>query len=306
MNTLLTEYLSGIELGEPQQFRNLVVVPIFTSRNGGPEYLTLGEALSGQLAAITELHSAGSVPQVKVTNLAEGLLLLVDGEELIGARQNRTLNTSILVAGRTELVVPVSCTEAGRWAYKSLAFADAGFVSPHRLRKTKSDSVSASLLRNLGHKSDQHAVWMAVDGLCAGSGTKSPTRAMSDAMVTKAKELESYLKDLKPLEGQKGLVALVNGKVAGMDVLSSGRAYQLLHGRLMRCYAMDALLDEGPAAAEAPRDQVRAFFEASKGSKETVRQAVGCGQDHRFRGPSVAGAALVAAGSVIHLSLYRN
>ena len=63
----------------------------------------MGEALTGQLASITELHSAGSVPQMKVTNLAEALLLLVDGEELIGARQNRTLNTSILVRGRRNL-----------------------------------------------------------------------------------------------------------------------------------------------------------------------------------------------------------
>ena len=35
MNTLLNEYLSGIELGEPQQFKNLVVVPIFTSATAG-------------------------------------------------------------------------------------------------------------------------------------------------------------------------------------------------------------------------------------------------------------------------------
>jgi hypothetical protein len=306
MKTLLNEYLSGIQLGEPQQFKNLVIVPIFTSGNGGPEYLTLSEGLTGQLVSITELHSAGTVPQVKVTNLAEALLLLVDGEELIGARQNRTLNTSILVAGKTELVVPVSCTEAGRWAYKSPTFADAGYVSPHKLRRIQSDSVAASLLRNLGHKSDQHAVWQAVDCLMRSADTHSPTAAMFDAMAAKAKELESYLNDLRPLPGQKGLVALVNGRVAGMDALSSGRAYQLLHARLVRSYAMDALLEEKPAAAEAPREQVRAFFEASKASAETVHPAVGCGEDHRFRGPDVSGAALVAAGSVVHLSLYRN
>ena len=306
MNTLLNEYLCRIELGEPRQFKNLVIIPIFTNGNGGPEYLTLSEGLTGQLVSITELHSAGTVPQVKVTNLAEALLLLVDGEELIGARQNRTLNTSILVAGKTELVVPVSCTEAGRWAYKSAAFADAGFVSPHKLRKTKSDSVSASLLRKLGHKSDQHAVWQAADCLFASAGAKSPTRALFDAMAAKAKELESYLNDLGPLPGQKGLVALVNGRVAGMDALSSGRAYQLLHARLLRSYAMDALLEEKPATAEAPREQARAFFEANKASEETVHPAVGCGEDHRFRGQGVAGAALVAGGNIVHLNLYRN
>jgi len=178
-----------------------------------PEYLTLSEGLTRQLVSITEIHSAGTVPQVKVTNLAEALLLLVDGEELIGARQNRTLNTSILVAGKTELVVPVSCTEAGRWAYKRAAFADAGHVSPHKLRKAKSDSVTASLLRNLGHKSDQRAVWQAVDCLCASAGTKSPTRAMFDAMAAKAKELDDYLTDLGHCRAKRAWWLWVNGRL---------------------------------------------------------------------------------------------
>ena len=306
MNTLLNDYLSRVELGEPQQFRNLVVVPTFTASSGPSNYLTLAEALQQQLASITEIHTAGAVPQVKVANLAEALLLLVDGEELIGARQNRMLNTSMLVAAKSELFVPVSCTEAGRWAYKSPAFAHAGFVSPHKLRKTKSDSVAASLLRNLGHKSDQHAVWQAVDGLCADSGTRSPTSAMFDAMAAKAKELGSYLNGLKPLPDQKGLVVLVNGIVVGMDAVSSARAYQLLHPRFVRSYAMDALLEEKPAVTGLPREKVQAFFEASKASAETVHQAVGCGEDHRFHGQGVAGAALVAEGNVVHLSLYRN
>jgi ARG and Rhodanese-Phosphatase-superfamily-associated Protein domain len=306
MSTLLEAYLSRIELGEPQQFNNVVVVPIFTGGSGAPEYLTLSEALQQQLASITEIHTAGAVPQVKVTNLADALLLLVDGEELIGARQNRTLNTSILVTARSEILVPVSCTEAGRWAYKSPVFADAGFVSPHKLRRTKSNSVTASLLRNRGHTSDQQAVWQAVDHLCACGGTKSPTHAMFDALAAKAEELQSYLHGLKPLPGQKGLAVLVNGIVVGVDTLSSARAYQGLHPRFIRSYAMEALLNQKPAEAGTPREQVQAFFESGKASAETVHPAVGRGEDHRFRGQGVAGAALVADGNVLHLNLYRN
>ena len=51
---------------------------------------------------------------------------------------------------------------------------------------------------------------------------------------------------------------------------------------------------------------VAAFFEASKASTEHVHHVVGCGEDHRFEGQKVAGAALVADGRVVHLNLYRN
>src|SRR5438876_245510 len=110
-STLIDRYLSKIVLGEPQRFKNMTVVPLFHSTDGGPDYLTLEEALSANVLTIGEISQAGSVPQLKVTNLADVPVLLLDGEELVGARQNRVLNTSILVKERSETVIPVSCTE---------------------------------------------------------------------------------------------------------------------------------------------------------------------------------------------------
>jgi hypothetical protein len=86
MNRLLKEYLPRIELGEPQQFKNIVVVPVFADLDSDPDYLTLSEALGQGLATITEVSAAGTVPEVKVSNASDRFLLLVDGEELIGAR----------------------------------------------------------------------------------------------------------------------------------------------------------------------------------------------------------------------------
>ena len=71
--------------------------------------------------------------------------LLVDGEELAGAKQNRVLNTSILVKENSEILIPVSCTEQGRWAYASAAFADSGVVMASQVRKNKARSVSENL-----------------------------------------------------------------------------------------------------------------------------------------------------------------
>src|SRR5258708_19831803 len=137
-NTILRKYLSLVELCEPQQFKTIVVVSIFIGTNDTSNYLTLTEALQQRLATITEVSVAGHVPNVKINNGSELCLLLVDGEELIGAKQNRTLNTSILLAGKSETVVPVSCTEAGRWSYKTAASADPGYLPPHNFPQTKS------------------------------------------------------------------------------------------------------------------------------------------------------------------------
>jgi hypothetical protein len=60
-----------------------------------PGWLTLEEA--GARARVTEVSEAGSVPFLQVANGADRPLLLLDGEELIAAKQNRILNTTVLV-----------------------------------------------------------------------------------------------------------------------------------------------------------------------------------------------------------------
>lgn len=140
MNTLLFNYLSRIELGEAKRFKGITVVPVFTSANHTPDYLALTEALEQNVATISEANTGGTVSEIRVSNRSDRFLLLVEGEELIGAKQNRTLNTSILLAGKSETVVPVSCTERGRWGFKTRTFSNASFISPHKLRKIKSDS----------------------------------------------------------------------------------------------------------------------------------------------------------------------
>ena len=85
------------------------------------------------------------MPELKVLNRADVSVLLLDGEELVGAKQNRVLNTSILLKAQSEGVIPVSCTEHGRWSYMSAEFAASDDVMSPTLRSLKMRSVSASL-----------------------------------------------------------------------------------------------------------------------------------------------------------------
>ena len=58
-------------------------------------YVTLDEALVSGTVRVSEVSDGGSVPELLFGNLGKRPVLLVDGEELVGAKQSRTLNNDL-------------------------------------------------------------------------------------------------------------------------------------------------------------------------------------------------------------------
>ncbi len=144
-----------IRVGDPIRHDGLAVFPLFAEPSGGVEYVLADEAINAGSVAVEEVSEAGSVPDLAVENKGNVRVLFLEGEELVGAKQNRILNTSVLVAAHTKTKIPVSCVEAGRWGYKSRRFGSGGTHSPSRLRYCLRSSVSQSLKAERGHRSDQ-------------------------------------------------------------------------------------------------------------------------------------------------------
>ena len=144
MNNVLQSKLGALRLGTPQVFKNLAIIPLFDETPVSFNYLSLKHALEKEQAFITEVSEGGSVPELKVINKASVPILLIDGEELIGAKQNRIVNTSMLLAPNSETLIPVSCTESGRWSYNSRAFSSSEAMMHSSSRRLKSERVYMS------------------------------------------------------------------------------------------------------------------------------------------------------------------
>ncbi len=305
MDKVVAEYLTQLELGEPTQYENMTVIPLFSPSNHGPEYLTLAEALRREALTVTEVSEGGSVPDVRVANRADLPVLLLDSEELAGAKQNRVLNATILLKEHSETVIPVSCTEQGRWRYTSGTFADSGHLSPPKMRFSKQRSVTESLRRDRGHRSDQGEVWGEVSEMMFATDTPSPTSSMRDVYLAKQHDLEAYLEAFQPQPGQKGLMVLVNGEVMGLDVVSREEAYRELHPRLIKSYAIDALLERGQGQDEEPAEKGRAFLKVLNGCRGEEYESVGQGRDRRYEQKEIVGSALLYQDSVIHAAFFK-
>src|SRR4051812_44653408 len=106
------------QLGQPQQAGAITMTPLFPLRDPVCDYVSLDEALAGGLD-ISEVNEAGDVGELAVRNPLDRGVLLYDGEELVGAKQNRILNVSVLLGAGSTARIPVSCVESGRWAWRA-------------------------------------------------------------------------------------------------------------------------------------------------------------------------------------------
>ncbi len=98
---------------------------------------------------------------------------------------------------------------------------------------------------------------------------------------------------------------MVNGRVAGLDVISLESAYEIIHPKLVKSYAMDALLEKRKDHEAPSSERARAFLEEARLCNETKFKSVGHGWDHRFENKHMVGSALVHEDQVIHLAFFE-
>ena len=307
MEQSIQGYLGSLQLGEVQLFKNLTMVPVVSDYDNGLGYITLGEALGAGSIEIREISEGGSVPELRVVNRAGKIVLILDGEELVGARQNRIVNTTILVAAGTEIVIPVSCVEQGRWTYKSDVFSSKHRMMSPSIRQVKAMDVNASLRSTGRYRSDQSAIWQEVAGLASRRGAVSESMDMDHVFDKEAPVIKEYLEGFVLVDRQVGAVFLVNGKVVGMDAFGKAATFSQVFKNLLESYAMDAVdrFEKETDAGNANKQSLDILVAASAAKAES-RPSVGLGMDLRLESEKLVGFALEHEGRVVHICLFPN
>lgn len=304
-NILKKQLADRMVLGEMTIHKELAVVPLFWTEIGGPDYITIKEALAGGGLTISEVSQDGSVPELKVINSSNGNVLMLDGEELAGAKQNRVLNTTILIAAGNSALIPVSCTEQGRWSYRSAHFEDSNVSMSPSMRSRKNASVSYSLRESRSFRSDQGEVWESIEGFHSNHRTSSGTGAMKDAYEARREEINTYQDAFPCQENQCGMAVLIKGRVAGVEMVSRPAAYRQLHEKLLNSYAMD-IPQSKPGKSPPVIAKLNKILERMMASEEQRFTSVGIGEDCRYTAYGLLGSGLLIEGWLVHLAFFRS
>ena len=124
-------WLAGLTAGSAIQIGELTLVPITRQKLcGRPDILIEDAILVGQLEILE--RDGGTVQQVLARNSGTSDVLVLEGDTLIGCKQNRMVAWSVLVGAGTTVPVSVGCMERGRWSHRGPAFKPGAMsVDPH-------------------------------------------------------------------------------------------------------------------------------------------------------------------------------
>jgi hypothetical protein len=291
--------IDNVQIGDALEHRGIVIAPLFPRQDPTATYVTLDEALAGGLR-IRETSESGSVPELLVENPLSERVLLYDGEELVGAKQNRILNVSVLVEAKSTLTIPVSCVEQGRWSRRSADLSAAPHAASPELRHRKNMALQA---QPLARGISQSEVWDAVHEKATRMGVHSPTGASSDTFRAHAHSLHA-LEDAFPAQpGQCGAVLAIGSSMC-LDAVSRPDAFARLWPKLRAGYLLDALehLDGKPVSPAA----IPMIFYETEEAAWTRQPSAGLGEDLRLSGERVLGSGLELEGEAIQLSVFMG
>lgn len=323
----LKGYLGSLKVGRPVTCENLTLFPVTDGHSQALTYLLLEEALATGKLRVGE-SGGGTVPELLLVNDTDRMVFLMDGEALVGAKQNRVLNTSLLVAAHSSNTIPVSCVEQHRWAFSSRVM-ESGSISYPELRNLKSRDVHDSLRRFSSYRSDQGRVWDSVHRKLAAMKVSSATASMEEAYSVHQSSIQAYTESLPYPGGACGVIAAIGGKIVCADLFDSEQTLEKLWPRLVSSYALDAMEAKhlrgaagadagagstgagtgssasGAGAGGAPDEQAAAeFLTIPEDAQIEAFPSPGLGSNLRFRHRRRSGHAMVHEGRTVHAALF--
>jgi len=218
---IIGDFFTRLEPMPVQRIAGLTLFPLNATVKGNLENLKTFDQLADLgLAKAVENQGYATVTSINIENKSDQSLLLLDGEGIVGAKQNRMIQRSVIVAPNSCHSVPVNCVEQGRWSYSgSRDFQSAAFAISPKMRDVK-----AHLLREKSDHMIQSAIWDEISLLERKLGASSPTKDLDEIITTKQQVSSQEIREF-----------VQRAPCNGFLVLGSGRPFIELFGREDLC-----------------------------------------------------------------------
>jgi hypothetical protein len=291
-------------------FGNAAVVQLSSQPFSNFPFLPAGPAIRSGGLVISELTASGSVGRLAALNNTDGYLLLTDADVLTGAKQNRVVNRSVLLAPSSKTIIDVSCVERLRWSYRSTSFNTPGSVADPNLRSRKAGTFSRMKPEaEPGFRDTQGEVWDHVSHDLACEGVHSHTESYEELIQFRMQKRDRVFPQCDPADGCNGLAVILDGKVISADIFGNVESYKYYFPMLR-----DAAFSlSRPGAGKDQCDIHEAYFKAlaaiddfNDAGRHPEEGHPGAGTLHMVETQQLVGFSLIHGEEMIHNALFSR
>lgn len=299
----MAEMLASIKIGDRQRYENLEIFPLFNTRSSPVYYSLVDEAMRKGDLIIEEIGEYGRVPQLFFKNKGAEKVLVVEGAQIIGLKQNRIINMSILIKENSELIVPVSCVEKGRWGEynrRKRPYSES-IASAHLRAQIKKDLIKNMKARG-EYSADQEKVWRKTLEYLVHEKINSQTEAYHDYEKALQNELQRFKKNFRWQSQQIGFIAFINGEFSLLDIFDKAEVASKIKDKLIQSCAVDAYDRKATKQKikNSPNPQ-KIIDKLSLMDWEELKP-IGEGQHLNAEDEEITASALICQDTLIHLS----
>ena len=332
MNIVIDDTNVSLELLESQKYKNMEVIPVKLNSCSNKDYLTLKRGIRAGFVEITECE-VSTVGTVLARNNSNIPLILIDGDEIVGAKQNRIMNRSLIIPPNSSMHVSVSCTEQGRWHYgrQRRIFDDIDNIPRENFRDNI--NVYSEDFEELGgeehfdcsdfaadlntridksynlfeDRNCQSGVWSSISDLERKTAFRSRTSALNDNYENHRVIHNEFLKHFKMDFGQSGAIFIINGQIKGFELFCNPSVYQDYHEKIFRSYIMEAMINDSSCySPNISFYELEAFLREISKAEFRHSRSKGIGRHMNFANKYGTGSVLIDGRNLVHINYFNT
>ena len=275
-----------LKFGRMSSSGSVATLPLFLEKGSGEARYVSGKKALEDGSLVVEEVGAGVVGKLRATNVGDRPVMLIGGEGVKGAKQDRVLNITVVVEAGETVVVPVSCVERGRWSYGGGKGDGKRFRSANFATSTLRSGLAEDVARNMAEgvrdfRGDQDMVWHCVANTARLSQIHSETENLNHLYSGLEEKLENTRSKLRPPKGALGVAVFRGGEVVSVDIFNHPSLLEEYWGNIVDGVAMDALVSDGGKVADgkgkkrgvskaAAEKNVREFLSGTRAGVSTM------------------------------------
>lgn len=295
-------WLNRVRVAETQRVGRLEIVPLWMEGAPDEPPLVLADQAIGTGWLEVREHSGGVVHEVEARNTGPRPVLILEGETLVGCKQNRVVARSVVVASGASVVVPVGCMERGRWAASGRSFG----LGRTRMQPDIRSATVRETARASGApvRLDQGRLWSQVERTLATTYVTSATSDYQAVVETTGAEAREQAKQVRAVPAQVGMIAVSDGRLLGLELTGHPALWAAIADRTLPSYVLSAGL-AAERAAGRPQLAPEHWLTVVRDGSIRVHPALGLGQDVDLMAPGLAGAGLWFERDLAHLAVFE-